>query len=302
MASAAGAWARVEPPVAPGATLEEVIIGAQWRRSARIPESDVLLVGDSSGLFDVDAWYLSELLGVRVQGLATIGVAGPRSFLRLLERYADRFEARPIVVLMLHPMTVSMSGDDENFKYFEALGVDPTIRGSFLEAGRDKLYSELFLRWVDLPLRSDAGFYYGSATDLRFALDTWNGTLEEPSARMSDAVEREVRDLRYGLSPAYRSRLREFAEGLRKRGFETVRLVLTPVPESFVGPPTEMTRQRLSAALRESLRLEREAILPLPSTLPTGHFSTPTHLRPSARPAYTRRLAEALGARNARHR
>jgi hypothetical protein len=61
---------RLEPSELP-ADLESIVIQTQQTRAQTIANADLLVVGDSSGLMDIDAARLASLMGRRVESLST---------------------------------------------------------------------------------------------------------------------------------------------------------------------------------------------------------------------------------------
>src|SRR5438128_7248663 len=64
-------WFRLDPSEAPD-DLESLVLQEQQLRASSLDATDILIVGDSSGLMDVDGERLTALLNLRVESLAAV--------------------------------------------------------------------------------------------------------------------------------------------------------------------------------------------------------------------------------------
>jgi hypothetical protein len=287
---AAEAWFRLDPSEVP-TDLESIVLQAQQLRARTSDAADLLIVGDSSGLMDIDAGRLASLLGRRVESLAIIGFAGPRGFAALLAECAKRFQ--PATVLLV------MHGESLNLpeQTFTDLGLEEqALSGRRRRPGppgvgaRRRLFETLVAPIVDFPLPGAYGSYYGMPAELRRRLSLGHGSLIDPSRSWTagQGVEYE-----FSLSEAVRTRLSAVDAAVTFPA--TLNLVISPLPLSTLNHVTVQTRDRASAGVLEALGSRWQRI-DTPIGLDDGLFATLTHLNAGGREVFTKQLAAALSA------
>ena len=285
----AGLLVRAETGPLPRRDLESIVVEGQMARARTIPDADVLILGDSSALMGIDADQLGrELGGKRVESLATIGFVGPAGFAHLLDETATAGHHFGTVVLVLHG--VSLALDERVFGRlgFEAMAEGHEKRGRWPTWVRDAIYDRWVATVLDLPLPGSFGRSYGRPADLAAALREHHGSLVDPNTFARSTSE----PFRFQLSPAVATRLDAFASTWARRGTGKLLLLITPIPESRVGPDTLETRATTAAEVQE--RLGGATQLPLPASMPDADFASLTHLDAEGRARYTALLAREL--------
>ena len=248
--------------------------------------ADLVLVGDSSCLLDVDA----RALPGRTLNLGTVSHLSLAAHGRLLERYLARAPQLPgAVIVLLHPDALRR---EEPVPAVEA-ALDAMLAGRFAGAGgglRARVESVLGIellrqgvqaRVLPVPLARGQGARFGFTSVLRDELWAASGSLAATGRyvfaagqgravyRVAAAVKRDSRRLPAGV-PLY--------------------LGLTPLPASFAPPDHAAAAARLlrewGDACGRPVRL-----LDLPAVLPDERFADRFHLNQDGRRIYTEALA-----------
>lgn len=285
---AAEAWFRLNPSEVP-TDLESMVLQAQHDRASTIGAADALIVGDSSGLMDIDAGQLASRLGRRVESLAIIGFAGPRGFAALLGEYATR--AQPATILLV------MHGESLNLpeQTFSDLGLEEQALSGRRRrpappgvGARRRLFETLVSPLVEFPLPGAYGTHYGMPSELRRQLSLGHGSLVDPS--QSWAAGQRI-DYVFTVSDAVRTRLSAVDAAVAFSA--ALYLVISPLPQSAIGATTPQTRDRTSAEVLKALGARWQAI-DTPIGLDDRLFATVTHLNADGRRQFTEQLAAAL--------
>jgi len=280
-------------PIHPRSDPDEVAVSAQIYRAQRLPDSAVLVIGDSSSGANVDADELGRLLGGKhVECLSVQGWVGPAGYAHMLDEYFAKERPPTTVILLLHGDPLRMK--TEEFARFGTErrvleGVPRPLRRPGAGA-RVKFFEDLINPLIDLPLPGLLGAQYGWPDDLSRAIKRQNGCLPDPNS--FEAKEKGAYE--FSLSPAVADRLELLRSSLERSGAASVRFGMSPIPSSLAGPGTIESRDAVREEIRTALRLERDALLDTPLKLPDENFASVTHLNLSGRSSYTPRLFELL--------
>ena len=292
LGAAAGVW----PSPRPMLDVDRTVLIRQADASGESSSAEVLLIGDSSCLMNVDATYLTARLGAETLNLGTLSYLDLDSFASLLNRHLkSRSGAPKTVVLLVHPDFVRrytsarahveawehyLAGRDHWFDGTSEWGVRRWL-GLHIVEGR-------FLGRLPVPLEGKFGSRYGFTTDLyRYQADH-RGSLPDPrTLKEADLAG----DRNYWVAPVHRRGAAAFAAAVP----EGSRLLtgLTPLPESF--PPDDFAAAYHRLLLEWSALFEgSSALFGLPPTLADERFATRAHLRPEAIEDYTEALNREL--------
>jgi len=285
LVGAAELWWRADPCVAAD-DIEGVVVEEQLVRARAAPPADVLILGDSSALMDVDPKYLGELLNARVESLATVAFVGPTGWARMLELYATVHRA-PTILLLVHGIALNIEESTYVRRGLERWTlVDEPPRLQTPQGARRQIWCELLAPALGVPLPGRYGVSYGTAKALRARVRE-HGSLVDPNPP-PPAVETPYR---YEISSAFSARLPRLAEVVHKAAPERALLVLTPLPSDHSDAETQ--RSRLEAARTVSTALGLDYLDVKPTMNPVDH-ATVTHLTAKGRQRYTEHLAAAL--------
>ena len=297
----AGAALRLLPPPHPALDVDRTVLTHQVEASRQTHDAEILFLGDSSCLMDVDARQLGQLLGRRVLNLGTLSFLDLNAHAALLRQYlaANPNRVRSVVVL-LHPAALRRVGPEAwHVNFLDALLNQEDFHwGTGLHARlADALALDLFRsriggRLVPSPLPGNYGRFYGFSDDLERYLTAHDGSAVDPDVpAFSGSPE-------YRLAAQLEGPSRNF-RALVPAGV-TLLAGLTPVPTHFAGTRHAATRDTL---LRQwSQWLDADGTLTqLPATLPDDLFARTTHLNEAGAHRYTEALAQCLRGQLAAH-
>lgn len=290
----AGVVLHLLPAPRPTLDVDRSILVHQVEASRRRQGAEILLLGDSSCLMDVDARRLGERLGRQVLNLGTLSYLDLNAAATLLRAYTTANPGRlQSVVVLLHPEALRrVAPEAAYFRLLHGLldGQDVSLetglqtrlrRGLGLEALRGRILCRL----LPTPLPGAYGRHYGFTTDLERYLDEHQGSALDPESRpLTGSAE-------YRLAPQQEAPSRNFRAAL-PAGVSLL-AGIAPVPSGFAEDGYEATRDRMLRQWSEWL----EATAPLdglPATLPDAHFASVAHLNADGVRHFTAALAEAL--------
>lgn len=284
------------PNPRPTLDVDRTVIVQQIDASNRTDQADILLIGDSSCLMNVDAALLSEISGKRATNLGTLSFLDIHTFSRLLRNYlANQTKEPPTIIFLTHPDFVrkrsSSQAHIETFDYYSnqkdhAYGYlaswDPRrLLGTHIVDGR-------FISRIPIALSGRFAHFYGFTTELMEFMDLHNGSAIDPRILEADSLTgstdyrvakfhvRQAPDLISAVPPSTK-----------------FYLGLTPMPESFPDEEFAVEYDRLlqewSAVFTNSISLSK-----LPPTLDDSAFATKTHLTGKAAMEYTQILFEQI--------
>jgi hypothetical protein len=289
LAASVGERAAIRHPPRPD--LESIIVEGQRARAHTISDLDLLVIGDSSALMDVDAVRLGTALGgKRVESLATIGYVGPAGYARLLADYASAGHPVPTVIVLMHGVSLALSNSEIGERGFEAMVLEPARR-CLPGTAQNVIYQHVLAPALDLPLPGAYGRFYGGAAGLVAALRDNHGTLIDPNELPARPAA-----VPFLLSTGVATRLEVLRRTLALIRPRRVVVAVSPIPARAVGSRTEAKREVLSAQLAG--RIGAETPLNLPSYLSDELFASVTHLNAGGRRIYTDLLAAELRKRD----
>jgi len=288
-----GAWTNLLPRPRPALDLDRTILTHQAEASRSNHDAEILLIGDSSCLMNVDAQQLSESLGKRVLNLATLSYASLDTHRRLLLNYeeANPGEAKTIVLLM-HPEALRLGAGnpyfDEIIKRYLA-GEDqcgPNQSPLLCAAGVSIFHSRVLSRALPPALPGEFGRYYGFASELWDHMSRHNGSSVDP--RRYDPTQSKG-SAEFRISDSMLASAKRFREGLPDRW--KIVTGLSPSPSGFVSPNHADIWRNLLDEWSQALSADY-TLANLPSSLPDADFATRTHLARTARTSYAIAIAE----------
>ncbi len=291
----AGALVRLLPAPRPTLDIDRTLLVHQAEASRARHDADVLLLGDSSCLMDVDAKQLGDQLGRPALNLGTLSYLDLNAAAALLRRSVvanpDRLRA---VVLLLHPEALRRTSPEayhvavlKNFLDGEDFMPGTTGRdrlSTFL--GLEIFRARLLARVLPTPLPGAYGRRYGFSAELERHLTEHHGSAIDPDPQpFKGSAE-------YRLAPQLEAASRAFRAAV-PAGVKLF-VGITPAPEGFV---RANHRQLHSQMLRDLSGWLQAEPLELPAELPDHFFVKTTHLSEAGACAYTELLARQLEAR-----
>lgn len=292
-----GAAVQWLPLPRPALDIDRTILIHQAERARIAGPADVVLLGDSSCLMDIDAAILSRLLQRRVLNLGTLSYLDLTSIVELWQTYRrQRGAAVEALVLVLHPEFLrrneAVPFHVNTLKhYFDGTDYCPPVDAARrLECGLGLaiLRGRILSRALPLPLQGSFRQAYGFNHDLERYMDRHNGSLADPRT-FNEQIN--VGNTEYRISPALRREVSAQSSAMLEAPLVIV--ALTPTPESLAGPLFE---SRYHALLTEWSKLVSAdtSLTRLPGTLPDARFATKTHLTGPAARTFTTSIADSL--------
>lgn len=288
-------WNRLPSPVP--ADLDRTLLAAKAHLAQSSAPVDLLLLGDSSCMMNVDTPALNRLSGRTALNLGTFSHLDLSSHAALLR---DCLRHRPAppgdIVLLVHPISLWRGQSDPDPDRFlraqlrrDAQASQSTPRNPIeMVLAGVPIRERLIQPWLPVVLRGDFATAYGTTWHIQRTLRLQAGSLADPT-RFDPEAMRGRHEFRLGKGLETQSR--EFAalipEGSR------LWIGLTPVPESLTEPgQPEQIRALLStwSAWLPQARVLRH----LPAVLPDSRFATATHLNLVGIREYTQLLATEL--------
>jgi len=285
------------PRPRPALDSDRTVILHQADSSRERTDAEVVLLGDSSCLMDVDARRLTELLGRRVLNLGLNSHLDLAAQATLLGEFQRSNPGQPrVVILLMHPEALRRAGSEPyplavlthylaGTDHFRNGGVEGQIlRWSGAEIFRGRYLSRI----MPSPLGGSFGRFYGFSPDLENYMTRRNGSAVDPGD------ERPSGSAEYRLNAALEKSSREFRTAMLVG--TKLFVGITPVPTRFAGAGYPAHRDEMLREWTAWLQAD-ELLLELPAAMPEEQMIGTRHLKPSAVQGYTEKLAEAIGAR-----
>lgn len=292
-------------------TYDGMIVDRKWKLAGEgAPDGGVVVIGDSSGNFAVDAAVLAEALGAPAVNLCAYGrfqVSGAAWFLDEALR-AGGLPATVVVVLGSRTFALDPGGAE-----LAQVPIAPFEWSSRLpHAGLDAGRTAAFLRARALPLFDQAPSFEASTLGGRWHVDPAvlrvepDGTTRLPRAYpdgVAPFAERLLEELAAVEGPVPSDRERRAVRGLvadaEERGYDLV-FVDGPIWEGLATEPDHAAfLERVHGFLDEACAgSERARRLDVPlQTFPAAELENPFHVVPDAARRFTARLADQLAER-----
>lgn len=279
-------------------SVDDAVLDVQWKRARRPIHADLVILGDSSALMDVNARQLDDHLdGVSVESLALFGSAGPRAYAKIAETALQRGAQMGTVVILLAPHTLMHEESYFAKRGIETriLNVESTVQRSPGMGARNKVYHDLIGQVIQWPVPGWYGVRYGTREDIENLIVHDQGTLFDPHPPITSRGALAAVDYEFTISDAVARRLpplRELVADLDAREIP-VFVGVTPIPLAYAGEHTAASRRRLIDQLAAALDVEKSDFLALPMTFPNDRFAN-VHLTDQGRQEYTQLVAAQL--------
>lgn len=269
--------------------LDRTIVTHQVSLATRAPPAQIVWLGDSSCLMNVDATRHAGMIN-----LGTISHLGLEHHVRLLARYMQHAVEPPeLVVVFVHQDALRRERDDTSTDaLFESLMSGKPARHKHTVSGwlGFDLFRECILaRLLPIPLTGAYGRRYGYTRETYNAMGQHAGSLIA-AGRYDPRRDTGNNELRLG------EKVMNEATKLHTAWPSGIRLAigLAPVPASFA---TRNHTKHASAILREwNQHMKADIVLDqLPLVLPDHQFADRRHLNAAGRTTYTDAALKALG-------
>ncbi len=306
---------RTRPPPLPPHELESIIVDEQLYRARNISQTDVIVVGDSSGLMGVDAPLLGKQLGgMSVENLSTLGWVGPKGYTHLIDMYFRRGLHAKAIVLLMHGM--SLNRPEKEWDKWQQMALAESIHESLPTNPYTGLRSELsavvFGYLFAPPMPGAWGQVYGTSFELSAAIRRNRGSIYQPLVEMPQETgrwEMSARDtgpegsppsmsaFDFQLSPSAEAGLREFAQFASGLPANHVFFGITPTYLSYKTPRTIVEEREAANEVANIMTKHLGTRFELLNIVPfrfEEYFASNTHLNRLGREHFTQELAVLL--------
>jgi len=264
-------------------SVDYMIVLEQLKRATTVVRPDVVLIGDSSCLMDVDAQRLSAGLGRSAESLCTLAYVGPDGYAQLLSKLIERDASPRLVVVILNQAGFQRDASWDSWPAFvKNGGIFPAPRVQFPQSALDYIRLDLVERAVYRPLPGRYATYYGGDLQLSRYIATHRGSAVDPNTGMQpgSAVD-------YSMNQQFTQALASLAAVVRQIGAARVLLMISSAPDGTLTPESELQRAETAKRIAAILGLPENNILDTPASMPNAFFSTVTHLNRRGRQVLT---------------
>jgi len=283
----AGVYYDFFPKPSPKLDVDRVIISNKVKLSKSEKNADILLIGDSSCLMNIDANKLTDISGKKTYNLGTISYLDFESYGDLLSNaLINNDNPVSLVCLFIHPEFLRRATpSNTHIEFFKSCNNDVQVFNSNIDnliysLLNLNIFKDTFRGRIPNPLKNKFRQYYGFTTSLDSYLSDHNGSAIDP--RVFDSTE-DHGNILYKITDKKINQLIKFTS-IIPPDCKFV-LCLTPVPSEITGMSYSSTMQSIIEKIRNNGKVEN--ILQMPFTLPAKDFATKTHLNSKSRTMYT---------------
>lgn len=290
-----GVWIGAWPRPIPALDMDRTVLLHQAAASEIRSEADLICVGDSSCLMDVDPRVVARTTGRPALNLGTLSHLDLEGQQRLLAHF---FEANPVrgqtVVLLMNPASLRLWPDaawpNSILEDFYARR-DPVGHAGVIDRwlGFEIVRARLLGPAWPMPLSGAFGQRYGFTRDLWREMAAQGGHLVDPRRLEPGSIRGSTE---YSIAAVWEKAGRLFRS--RLPGGIRLAVGFTPVPVSLTDKDFD---RRGSDRLRQWAGwLEADQILTgLPAAWGDDRFATPTHLHEDSARRFSMQLGVELG-------
>jgi hypothetical protein len=285
-------------------SIEGIILKEQILRANTLQDTDLLIIGDSSGLMGIDARNLSKQLGgLRVESLCSMAWVGPAGYAEMLEKTYNAGNRPKILMLVFNYAQFDRKSE---WEVWEKMAAENPLHPKHIPAkgAIRQIYAKIIEPVAYNPLPGAYGQFYGDANAFSLFIRNNNGTAIDPNAGLDVHSLDELQQVNanysrkqdvaidYTANQLFYAKLGDLSKCLPQ--FDSVYMLVTPVPDSNYDSGSANTRQLTISKIAELLNVPDNHIMNLPPYLPAYYFSTGTHLNKWGREYYTDLLANYL--------
>lgn len=276
--------------------MDRTIMAHQADAASQVNDADILLIGDSSCLMNIDASIVSEQLDAKVLNLGTVSFLNIEMFGALLSRYFETATHLPsTVVLVTHPDFLRRSSPSRSHVDWLKLyldGKEDTSRKRTWKSLNQWLGSGIIqgrlARILPRPLSVEFGKQFGFTKDLETYMDHHGGSALDP--RSLDASKlRGSRE--YRISTPNQKAALEFAQIIPPD--VNLYVALSPLPQGFADQNLITKLEKLITEWGTLMHAEK-VLTSLPISMPDDQFASKTHINPDAVDQYSKGFSNAL--------
>ena len=266
--------------------VDRVIISNKVKLSKTKNNADILLIGDSSCLMNIDTKKFTDLSAKKTYNLGTLSYLDFESYGALLTNALNNNNSVSLVCLFIHPEFLRrVTPSDTHVQFFRSCNNDTydnnTNKNNYIHSLlKLNIFENVFYSKTPIPLKNNFSQFYGFTTFLDQYLNDHNGSAIDP--RVFD-IEMEHGNVLYKITDRKINDLIKLTVLVPNES--KFLLCLTPVPSEITGVNYSETIKSIKKQIFEHVKIDN--ILQMPFTLPATEFATKTHLNATSRALYT---------------
>jgi len=268
--------------------LDRTILTHQINLATRAPPAQIVWLGDSSCLMDIDATRHSGMIN-----LGTISHLGLKHHARLLDRYLHHTKETPrLVVVFIHPDSVRRERDTQTagqqFDVLMSAHVSPSQRTASYAFGLDAFRDRILARVLPIPLSGAYGRDYGYTQTVFHQMTQNRGGLIA-AGRYDPNIDTGSNEMWLGKKAmndtiAFRA---AWPEGIQ------LAIGFAPAPDSFAS--SNHAAQAVALLHEWNQYMQADVVLDhLPLVLPDALFADRRHLNGAGRAVFAASIQEVI--------
>lgn len=279
--------------------LDRTVISHQILSSKSSQAADLILIGDSSCLMNIDALQLEEETGLKTHNFGMLSFLDMPTFGLSAKNHAEKSSSPAKKVLVIvHPEFLRRSSPSRaHIEYARSVQLDKDYFYSVIAPWKSVDYlsgawivRNRFIGRLPNPLSGPFREYFGFTSCMTAYMDEHHGSAVDPGKLTEEDLKGNVE---YRISDYQRMGAERFQEMCGEE--VEIWIGISPIPQSLV---ESSYSEKLSALLDEwSALLGADHVLPLPSAFADENFANKTHLTPDAMSDYTEKLGALIRAR-----
>lgn len=276
--------------------LDRTVISEKVQISKSSEPRDLILVGDSSCLMNLDASQIESITDLRTYNLGMLSFLDFPTFAMVAKNHLEK-SSQPAgrMLLIVHPEFLRRSSPSrahieyarsaqQEQDYFYSVK-SPWMSLDYL-SGAWTIRNRLIGRLPN-PLNGPFRQYYGFTTSMVDYMKEHQGSAVDPGT----LTEEDLRgNTEYRLTDYNRMGAERFREIVGEE--VEIWIGLSPVPESLADSVYLSSRAKTLEAWKEAIQPDH--VLELPASLPDEQFANKTHIRPEAVEAYTEMVVKMI--------
>ena len=274
--------------------IDRVIISNKVELSKNEKNTDIIFIGDSSCLMNINADKFTDISAIESLNLGTLSYLDFESYGALLTNAINTIDSKvTLICLIIHPEFLRRAEPSEShIKFFKSCNKnDYTLNfneGNYLNNVLSlNIFKDAFYGKTPIPLEGRFGKYYGFTSSLNDYLNTHRGSAIDP---------REFSPKSHHGNILYRITDRKIEQLIKFKALLPSQcklvLCLSPIPDIL----TDENYIDAIATIKNKIKKKAgiDYVLSMPVSLPSKYFSTKTHLNSTARLFYTEALSREI--------
>ena len=282
------------PEFRPAIDIDRVVITSKIDLSKNLDPPDIIFLGDSSCLMNIDTKYISKKTNLNAFNLGTLSFLNINTYPKLINNLYENNKLPKIIFLIVHPELLrKASYSDNHMNIFNSYNnkINSNNHENFLDdflsinIFKNRIYSR-----IPIPLNNNEfRNYYGFTTTMNdFISDNYGSAVDPRKLNLNDSHGNTL----YKISSNNLNMMKDLSINLPSS--IKLFLCLSPVPEELTGNNYSNLIDEMYNEIDSNI--ENITLIRGPYTYKGDLFSTKTHLNEKIRKAYNDSILELLKA------